>query len=88
MSESIAFSNEFTAFWNNVLVDKFERFRNVLLDGLSYHSQVPLKNLKLAPGSRVRSPLGIRRCRPIDPDTGDRCGAPPDDGVTCRASVM
>ena len=46
-------NDEFTAFWNNVLVAKFERFRNILLDGLSYHSQVPLGRLQLARGARV-----------------------------------
>ena len=53
MTEAAVGSDEFTAFWNNVLVDKFERFRNILLDGLSYHSQVPLGRLELAPGSRA-----------------------------------
>jgi ubiquinone/menaquinone biosynthesis C-methylase UbiE len=48
-----AVGNDFTAFWNNVLAAKFERFRNILLDGLSYHSQVPLRDLELAPGSKV-----------------------------------
>ena len=42
MSEAAVSNDEFTAFWNNVLVDKFERFRNILLDGLSYHSEAPL----------------------------------------------
>jgi len=43
----------FTAFWNDILVPKFERFRNILLEGLSYHSQVPLARLTLSPGARV-----------------------------------
>ena len=38
MADAAVESNQFTAFWNNVLVAKFERFRNVLLDGLSYHT--------------------------------------------------
>ena len=49
-----AFSNdEFTAFWNNVLAAKFERFRNILLEGLNYHSEVPLRTLQLAPGAKA-----------------------------------
>ena len=36
MAEAAVSNDEFTAFWNNVLVDKFERFRDILLDGLSY----------------------------------------------------
>ena len=53
MSEIAVANDEFTAFWNNVLVAKFERFRNILLDGLSYHSDVPLRSLELAQGSRA-----------------------------------
>ncbi len=53
MTEAAVSNDEFTAFWNNVLAAKFDRFRNILLDGLSYHSRVPLQNLQLAPGSKV-----------------------------------
>jgi ubiquinone/menaquinone biosynthesis C-methylase UbiE len=53
MAEAAVGNDEFTAFWNNVLAAKFERFRNILLDGLSYHSQVPLARLKLSPGAKV-----------------------------------
>jgi ubiquinone/menaquinone biosynthesis C-methylase UbiE len=52
MSEAIL-NDEFTAFWNDVLAAKFERFREILQRGLSYHSEVPLKKLQLAPGSKV-----------------------------------
>src|SRR2546422_6305489 len=51
MSEAAVSNDEFTAFWNNVLVDKFERFRNILLDGLSYHSEAPLRTLEIAQGA-------------------------------------
>ena len=51
--------NEFVAFWNEVLVEKFERFRNILLEGLSYHSEVPLSNLSLAPGSKARGVVAL-----------------------------
>ncbi len=53
MSEAAVSNDEFTAFWNNVLVDKFERFRNILLDGLSYHSEAPLRTLEIAQGARA-----------------------------------
>ena len=52
MTEAAVSNDEFTAFWNNVLAAKFDRFRNILLDGLSYHSRVPLQKLQLAPGTR------------------------------------
>jgi hypothetical protein len=40
MAEAAVSNEEFTAFWNNVLVDKFERFLNILLDGLSYPARL------------------------------------------------
>jgi ubiquinone/menaquinone biosynthesis C-methylase UbiE len=46
-------TDEFTAFWNNVLVAKFERFRDIMQRGLGFHSDVPLASLALAPGARV-----------------------------------
>ena len=53
MTEAAVSNDEFTAFWNNVLVGKFERFRNILLDGLSYHSEVPLRSLQIAQGAKA-----------------------------------
>lgn len=53
MAEAAVSNDEFTAFWNDVLVDKFERFRNILLDGLSYHSEAPLRALDIAQGTRA-----------------------------------
>jgi ubiquinone/menaquinone biosynthesis C-methylase UbiE len=46
-------NDAFTAFWNDVLVAKFERFRNIMLGGLSYHSAVPLAKLDLPAGARA-----------------------------------
>ena len=53
MPDTIDTNDEFTAFWNNVLVDKFERFRDILQRGMSFHSDVPLRTLSLPPGARV-----------------------------------
>jgi SAM-dependent methyltransferase len=36
-----------------VMVPKFERFRDIMLDGLSYHSRVPLERLALPAGTRA-----------------------------------
>lgn len=46
-------ASEFVEFWNDTLADKFERYRDILINGLSYHSSKPLGELKLEPGSRV-----------------------------------
>lgn len=45
--------NEFVEFWNDTLAVKFERFREILMNGLSYHSTKPLGELDLPAGSRV-----------------------------------
>ena len=45
--------NEYVDFWNDILVEKFERFRNILMTGLSHHSEVPLSRLHVEPGSSV-----------------------------------
>ena len=53
MSEVAAANDAFSAFWNDVLVPKFERFRHILQNGLSFHSAVPLAKLSLRQGARV-----------------------------------
>ena len=53
MNDAATANDEFTAFWNDVLVVKFDRFRNILMDGLSYHSREPFRTLAVPPGSKV-----------------------------------
>ena len=53
MASVIDSNDSFTRFWNDVLVAKFERFRNIMLDGLSYHSAGPLARLDLPRGARA-----------------------------------
>ena len=53
MTEAAVTNNEFTAFWNNVLAAKFERFRNILLEGLSCHSKKPLRELRIEQGAKA-----------------------------------
>ena len=53
MAAVIDSNDAYTAFWNDVLVAKFERFRDIMLDGLSYHSRVPLERLALPRGARA-----------------------------------
>ncbi|WFM72833.1 class I SAM-dependent methyltransferase [Halomonas sp. CKK8] len=45
--------SEYVEFWNDTLADKFDRFQDILMNGLSYHSRVPLTRLDIAPGSRI-----------------------------------
>lgn len=51
MATVIESNDSYTSFWNDVMVPKFERFREIMLDGLSYHSRVPLSRLSLPPGA-------------------------------------
>jgi len=53
MNDATVTNDEFTRFWNDVLVAKFERFRNILLEGMSVHSRVPFQTLDVMSGSKV-----------------------------------
>jgi SAM-dependent methyltransferase len=53
MATVVESNDSYTAFWNDVMVPKFERFRDIMLDGLSYHSRVPLGRLALPQGARA-----------------------------------
>ncbi len=43
----------FVQFWNDVLAPKFIRFRHILVDGLSRHSEAVFPALPVRPGDRV-----------------------------------
>ncbi len=47
------FETEYVAFWNEILATKFERFRDILMNGLSHHSEVWLNGLAITPGARI-----------------------------------
>ena len=51
--ESSPETTEYVEFWNDTLAEKFDRYREILMNGLSYHSRVPLAKLTVAPGSSV-----------------------------------
>lgn len=44
---------EFVRFWNEVLVPKFIRFRHILVDGLTHHSEAVFPKLPVKKGDRV-----------------------------------
>ncbi|WP_440994936.1 class I SAM-dependent methyltransferase [Arhodomonas sp. SL1] len=52
-SEAITGQTPYVEFWNDTLADKFERFREILQNGLSYHSRIPLEGLEVEPGARI-----------------------------------
>jgi ubiquinone/menaquinone biosynthesis C-methylase UbiE len=43
----------FVQFWNEVLAPKFLRFKHVLVDGLTHHSEAVFPSLPVGPGDRV-----------------------------------
>lgn len=45
--------SEYVAFWNDVLVPKFTRYRHVLVDGLTHHSAKVMPSLPVNDGDRV-----------------------------------
>jgi ubiquinone/menaquinone biosynthesis C-methylase UbiE len=47
------YTNEYVEFWNDTLAEKFDRFREILMNGLSYHSDRPLGELAVPEGSRI-----------------------------------
>ncbi len=54
MSTAAAPENtEFVDFWNEVLVPKFVKYKHVLVDGLSHHSEKILPSLNIRQGDKV-----------------------------------
>ncbi|GEK48648.1 class I SAM-dependent methyltransferase [Bisbaumannia pacifica] len=53
MNQTPPAASEYVEFWNDTLAEKFDRFQNILMNGLSYHSRIPLDHLSITPGSRV-----------------------------------
>lgn len=45
--------NELVDFWNEVLAPKFIRFKHILVDGLTRHSEAVFPSLPVKPGERV-----------------------------------
>ena len=53
MDDVATAQSTYTQFWNDVLVPKFERFRNILQGGFRYHGVAPLARMALPHGARV-----------------------------------
>jgi len=53
MAQSAENQNEFVDFWNEILVPKFIRFKHVLVDGLTHHSEKVFPELKAREGDKV-----------------------------------
>ena len=45
--------NQYVAFWNEVLVPKFVRWKHIIVDGLTLHSEAIFPTLRVSPGDKV-----------------------------------
>ncbi|MDR9439745.1 MAG: class I SAM-dependent methyltransferase [Halomonas sp.] len=45
--------SEYVAFWNDTLAEKFDRFQEILMNGLSYHSRISLEKLDVPPAASI-----------------------------------
>jgi ubiquinone/menaquinone biosynthesis C-methylase UbiE len=52
-AEANAQNSEFVDFWNEVLVPKFIKYKHVLVDGLTHHSEAIFPSLPVKEGDRV-----------------------------------
>ncbi|MFO1107282.1 MAG: class I SAM-dependent methyltransferase [Amaricoccus sp.] len=46
-------SSDYVVFWNEVMVPKFQRWKHIVVDGLSHHSERVFPGLEVGPGDRV-----------------------------------
>lgn len=55
MSETVqtAPNTQYVDFWNNVLVPKFVRWKHIIVDGLTLHSEAIFPTLRVRPGDKV-----------------------------------
>jgi ubiquinone/menaquinone biosynthesis C-methylase UbiE len=45
--------NQYVSFWNEVLVPKFVRWKHIIVDGLTLHSEAIFPTLRVSPGDKV-----------------------------------
>lgn len=45
--------NQYVTFWNEILVPKFVRWKHIIVDGLTLHSEAIFPTLRVRPGDRV-----------------------------------
>ena len=53
MADAAQAQNEYVDFWNEILVPKFVRFKHVLVDGLTHHSDKVFPSLMIKEGDRA-----------------------------------
>jgi len=53
MSSAASPPNEYVDFWNDILVPKFVRFKHILVDGLTHHSDKVFPSLMIKEGDRA-----------------------------------
>ncbi len=53
MLDTVESNTDYISVWNDILAPKFNRFCRILMEGLSFHSQIALKQIALPAGARV-----------------------------------
>ena len=53
MSNEAVGDVEFVDFWNEILVPKFVKYKHVLVDGLTHHSEAIFPTLRVKEGDNV-----------------------------------
>ena len=53
MPQDVAGDTEFVDFWNTILVPKFIKYKHILVDGLTHHSEAIFPTLQVKEGDRV-----------------------------------
>ena len=53
MLDTVESNTDYISVWNDILAPKFNRFCRILMEGLSFHSQVALKQIALPAGARA-----------------------------------
>ena len=51
--EANAQSAEYVDFWNEILVPKFIKYKHILVDGLTHHSEAIFPSLQVKAGDKV-----------------------------------
>ena len=52
-SQSQAPRSQYVDFWNDILVPKFVRWKHIIVDGLTLHSEAIFPTLRVHPGDKV-----------------------------------
>lgn len=56
MNHTLENANEYIELWKTTLAEKFNRFLEILMNSLSYHSRMPLDHHRMESGLNKKAP--------------------------------